>query len=32
PGYGLYYLWFLAGEGRVLMPNTDPEYKWLEGK
>jgi 5-deoxy-glucuronate isomerase len=32
PGYGLYYLWFLAGVGRVLMPNTDPEYKWLEGK
>lgn len=32
PGYGLYYLWFLAGEGRVLVPNTDPEYKWLEGK
>lgn len=32
PGYGLYYLWFLAGEGRELRPNTDPEYKWLEGK
>jgi 5-deoxy-glucuronate isomerase len=32
PGYGLYYLWFLAGDGRVLMPNTDPEYKWLEGR
>lgn len=32
PGYGLYYLWFLAGEGRELKPNTDPEYKWLEGK
>ncbi|CAG1065587.1 5-deoxy-glucuronate isomerase [uncultured bacterium] len=32
PGYGLYYLWFLAGDGRVLMPNTDPEYKWLEAK
>lgn len=32
PGYGLYYLWFLGGEGRVLKPNTDPEYKWLEGK
>lgn len=32
PGYSLYYLWFLAGDGRVLKPNTDPEYKWLEGK
>ena len=32
PGYGLYYLWFLAGEGRALQPNTDPEYKWLEAK
>lgn len=32
PGYGLYYLWFLAGEGRTLMPNTDPEYKWLEAR
>ncbi|MCC6502385.1 MAG: 5-deoxy-glucuronate isomerase [Deltaproteobacteria bacterium] len=32
PGYGLYYLWFLSGEGRALMPNTDPDYKWLEAK
>lgn len=32
PGYGLYYLWFLSGDGRELRPNTDPEYKWLEGK
>ena len=32
PGYGLYYLWFLAGESRILQPNTDPEYKWLEAK
>ncbi|MBI5468547.1 MAG: 5-deoxy-glucuronate isomerase [Deltaproteobacteria bacterium] len=30
PGYRLYYLWFLAGEGRTLMPKTDPRYKWLE--
>lgn len=30
PGYRLYYLWFLAGEGRTLKPNTDPRYKWLE--
>lgn len=32
PGYRLYYLWFLAGEGRTLLPNTDPKYKWLEEK
>ncbi len=30
PGHSLYYLWFLAGEGRTLLPNTDPEFKWLE--
>ena len=30
PGYRLYYLWFLAGAGRTLMPNTDPRYKWIE--
>ena len=30
PGHELYYLWFLAGDGRVLKPNTDPNYKWLE--
>lgn len=32
PGYDLYYLWFLAGEGRELKPNTDPKYRWLEEK
>lgn len=30
PGHSLYYLWFLAGDGRTLMPNTDPNFKWLE--
>ncbi|MBW7956377.1 MAG: 5-deoxy-glucuronate isomerase [Deltaproteobacteria bacterium] len=30
PGHSLYYLWFLAGEGRTLRPNTDPKFKWLE--
>lgn len=29
PGYKLYYLWFLAGTDRTLMPNTDPKFKWL---
>lgn len=30
PGHSLYYLWFLAGSGRALRPNTDPKFKWLE--
>ena len=30
PGHELYYLWFLAGDGRTLKPNTDPNFKWLE--
>jgi 5-deoxy-glucuronate isomerase len=29
PGYNLYYLWFLAGTERTLMPNTDPRFKWI---
>ena len=29
PGYRLYYLWALAGEGRELKWNTDPRYRWL---
>jgi 5-deoxy-glucuronate isomerase len=29
PGYRLYYLWFLAGRGRELYPNTDPKHAWL---
>ena len=30
PGYKLYYLWVLAGEGRKLVPNDDPAFKWLK--
>ncbi|WKZ31808.1 MAG: 5-deoxy-glucuronate isomerase [Thermodesulfobacteriota bacterium] len=30
PGHSLYYLWFLAGDNRILRPNTDPKFKWLE--
>jgi 5-deoxy-glucuronate isomerase len=30
PGYKLYYLWILAGEGRKLVPNDDPAFKWLK--
>ncbi len=31
PGYRLYYLWFLAGEGRELHPNEDPAHAWVWG-
>jgi 5-deoxy-glucuronate isomerase len=29
PGHRLYYLWALAGDGRKLMWNTDPQFRWL---
>jgi 5-deoxy-glucuronate isomerase len=29
PGHSLYYLWALAGDGRKLMWNTDPHFRWL---
>jgi 5-deoxy-glucuronate isomerase len=29
PGYALYYLWVLAGEGRVLTPYFDPRHAWV---
>lgn len=29
PGYELYYLWVLAGKGRVLRPCSDPAYAWV---
>ncbi|MBN1807519.1 MAG: 5-deoxy-glucuronate isomerase [Planctomycetes bacterium] len=31
PGYQLYYLWILAGTGRVLQPFDDPEHAWIKG-
>ena len=31
PGYALYYLWVMAGEGRELAPYFDPQHAWLQG-
>jgi 5-deoxy-glucuronate isomerase len=28
-GYELYYLWVMAGEGRVMMPYLDPAHAWV---
>lgn len=30
PGYGLYYLWILAGEKRVMKVKDDPAHAWLK--
>ncbi len=30
PGHQLYYLWMLAGDERVYVWNTDPEFLWME--
>jgi len=30
PGYGLYYLWCLAGHGRELLWNPDPAHAWVD--
>jgi 5-deoxy-glucuronate isomerase len=30
PGYELYYLWVMAGEGRQLAPRFDPEHAWVQ--
>lgn len=32
PGYKLYYLWALAGEGRKLMASEDPAHAWVGKK
>jgi 5-deoxy-glucuronate isomerase len=32
PGYRLYYLWALAGEGRRLMASEDPAHAWVTRK
>ena len=29
-GYELYYLWVMAGEGRVMMPYLDPAHAWVQ--
>jgi 5-deoxy-glucuronate isomerase len=30
PGYDLYYLWVLAGEGREMTPRLDPQHAWVQ--
>lgn len=30
PGYVLYYLWVMAGEGRELAPYLDPRHAWVQ--
>jgi 5-deoxy-glucuronate isomerase len=30
PGYALYYLWVMAGEGRELAPYFDPKHAWVQ--
>ena len=32
PGYELYYLWVMAGEGRELAPYFDPLHAWLQAE
>ncbi len=29
-GYSLYYLWAMAGEGRVMLPYLDPAHAWVQ--
>jgi 5-deoxy-glucuronate isomerase len=30
PGYSLYYLWVMAGEGRQMIPRLDPRHAWVQ--
>jgi 5-deoxy-glucuronate isomerase len=30
PGYELYYLWVLAGDGRAMRPRLDPRHAWVQ--
>lgn len=30
PGYSLYYLWVMAGEGRQMIPYFDPAHAWVQ--
>jgi 5-deoxy-glucuronate isomerase len=32
PGYALYYLWVMAGEGRQPIAYFDPSHAWVEGR
>jgi 5-deoxy-glucuronate isomerase len=29
-GYALYYLWVMAGDGRVMVPYLDPAHAWVQ--
>jgi 5-deoxy-glucuronate isomerase len=31
PGYSLYYLWVMAGDGRKMIPYFDPAHAWVQG-
>jgi 5-deoxy-glucuronate isomerase len=31
PGYRVYYLWLMAGEGRDMAPFDDPAHAWIKG-
>jgi 5-deoxy-glucuronate isomerase len=30
PGYALYYLWVMAGEGREMAPYLEPPHAWVQ--
>lgn len=30
PGYRLYYLWAMAGQGRQMIPRLDPRHAWVQ--
>ena len=31
PGYRVYYLWLMAGDGRTMCPFDDPQHGWIKG-
>ncbi len=31
PGYRVYYLWLMAGQGRTMAPFDDPAHHWVKG-
>jgi len=30
PGYSMYYLWVMAGQGRTMIPFFDPKHAWVQ--
>jgi 5-deoxy-glucuronate isomerase len=30
PGYSLYYLWVMAGQGREMIPRLEPQHAWVQ--